>query len=325
MNFKLMTLTGLIAMAMLSCEKDNNTWVSENTWQPEIILEQTIQTNVEIMGTALNSVFITLLDDSVSRAEFTQTILQPLHYFESNEGFFFVETLNGYLIADPSLPDMLGTWRYNVQDINGVYLVRNMIDIARFATLGWTNYAFNNPATGLVEAKRSAVKLIPSANWFVASGYYESQVEAMSELTSTEYYDFMYRELVNTFAGVLVNLAQQYPPESDFFIDVAREMIHHARFGIDYSGYFFLYTMEGVIVAYGADAEMDGVDMINFQDVHGNYIVQYVIERLETAPSFYFDYDWENPTTGLIEHKRSYIKRLDDLNMYIGSGIYLEE
>lgn len=316
----------IISMFLVfSCNKKDETPVQcENIFQPEIILEQTIQTNVENMGTALNSVFITLIADSTERAHFAQTLLQPLTYFDSGEGFFFIESLNGYLIADHSLPDMLGSYRYDLQDVNGVYLVRDMIEVARYSSMGWVNYSFNNPITGFVEAKRSAVKLMPEPGWFIASGYYESQMNGVPVMTTSAFNDFMYRELVNTFAKVLSNLTQAYSPESDFFLAVTREMVHHMKFGIDYSGYFFVYNMEGIVVAHGATPSMEGTDMIDYQDANGVYVTREIIQMLEASGSCYIDYDWENPSTGTIELKHAYMKQVTGTNLWVGSGIYLE-
>ena len=327
MKFSLLLLLASLLILTAACDETTNAPCAEpqNTYSPEFVLEQTIQTNVENMGNALNSVFYTLLDDSLSRAEFTQDLFQDLHYFDAGTGYFFVETLDGYLIADPSLPDMLGEWRWEAQDENGVYFVQNMIDVARFNSMGWVNYSFTNPATGMVEAKHTAVKLIPSSDWFIASGYYESQVGELDDMATSEFNDFMYRQLVNTFAGMLSNMGQHYSPEGDFFLNAMREMVHHVRFGIDYSGYFFVYTMEGVNVAYGPDPSREGTDMIDFQDATGVYIVQQAIQMLEAEGEGYLDYVWENPVTGEVEPKRSYLKLIEPLDMYVGSGVYLEQ
>lgn len=305
-----------------SCNKTDDEVVKNELYNPTTIIEKIIEYNVSNLGSGLNSVFISHIEDSLSRAEFSQAIIQPLRYLNEHNAYFFSATLNGYLIADPSMPDELGTSGINTQDINGKYFVRDMIDMARYSCTGWVDYSFLNMLSGEVENKRTMVKLIPEANWFIGSGYYESTTQIISEMNLIEFKDFMYKELVLTMADVLNNIYTNYPVSEEAFFGIMREMLNHIRFDDGDAGYFYAYTMDGVLIGYGLHPEMVGENMIDYQDATGAYVVRDKIALLEEQGEGYLDYYWENPASGEIQKKRSFSKLLPELDIYIGSGYY---
>ena len=59
----------------------------------------------------------------------------------------------------------------DVQDPNGVYLVRELIATARDRGRGWVSYVWGHPETGEQQDKRAYVIMVGD-DWYVGSGMY---------------------------------------------------------------------------------------------------------------------------------------------------------
>ena len=84
--------------------------------------------------------------------------------------------------------------------------------------------------------------------------------------------------------------------------------------------YLFVYDLNGVVVAHGAEANLLGVNRLNVKDPDGT---QYIKENLAVAQKKgggWSDYKRMNPDTRKIEQKTSYC--LADSGLVVGCGIY---
>jgi cytochrome c len=84
--------------------------------------------------------------------------------------------------------------------------------------------------------------------------------------------------------------------------------------------YPFIYTLDGVVVAHGANAAMVGKNLIDLKDPDGKFLIRELAVTAKGPGSGWVDYKWPNPITKLIENKSSYVERMGDY--FVGVGIY---
>ncbi len=85
--------------------------------------------------------------------------------------------------------------------------------------------------------------------------------------------------------------------------------------------YPFVYDLNGVCVAHGANAALVGKDLINLKDDNGKLLVQELVAVAKGPGSGWVDFRWPNPLTKQIQDKSSYVERLGGTYL-VGVGIY---
>lgn len=87
--------------------------------------------------------------------------------------------------------------------------------------------------------------------------------------------------------------------------------------------YPFIYDLKGICVAHGARPALIGKNLIDLKDQDGKYLIREMIEIAGDRENGWVDYEWPNPISNKIEHKSSYIERMDDY--FVGVGIYRQQ
>jgi len=95
----------------------------------------------------------------------------PQGEFRDGELYIFAEDFKGNELASGGQPELVGQNILDVQDPNGVYLVKELIATARDKGRGWVSYVWENPETGEQQAKRAYVIKVGD-DWYVGSGMY---------------------------------------------------------------------------------------------------------------------------------------------------------
>jgi len=86
--------------------------------------------------------------------------------------------------------------------------------------------------------------------------------------------------------------------------------------------YPFIYTLEGISVAHGANVKMVGKSWITTKDQDGNYLIQTMVATASSREgSGWVNYKWPNPLTHKIQDKSAYIEKLGE-DYFVGVGIY---
>jgi|tagenome__1003787_1003787.scaffolds.fasta_scaffold20950465_2 cytochrome c len=81
--------------------------------------------------------------------------------------------------------------------------------------------------------------------------------------------------------------------------------------------YVFAWTTDGMCVAHGANPVLIGRNLLNLKDIEGKPIGN---EFVAVSDASWISYKWQNPQTKGIEHKTSYVVRVD--NFIVGVGAY---
>lgn len=88
---------------------------------------------------------------------------------------------------------------------------------------------------------------------------------------------------------------------------------------VDRDLYIMVYDMEGNNKAHGSNSKLIGKNLLEIKDADGKYIVKGLIEVANKGKGW-FDYRWPNSVTKAVEHKSTYVEKVDDV--LIGVGIY---
>lgn len=107
------------------------------------------------------------------------------------------------------------------------------------------------------------------------------------------------------------------------FIQKYASPIH---FYTDESGYFFVFSLEGINIVHANPKEMEGQNMYNQQDSRGNFIVRKMIDLAKRGGGF-VEYYWNKPGDKPEEQQRKlgYVEPIPGTNYFIGAGVYMEE
>ncbi len=105
--------------------------------------------------------------------EKVKEILQHLTF--DYDGYFFAYTLDGTNLVHPKLPHLVGGNWWDLQDNNGDYVIRNLIEEAKKGG-GFHQYVWHKPSTGTVEEKLGYAILLSKWGWMLGTGLYTDDI-----------------------------------------------------------------------------------------------------------------------------------------------------
>lgn len=313
----------LIIVLLVSCnifdnDDDEGTRVSSYDLNSEII-----QTSVTNIKTGLENVFSTMIEDSLARVNLSRAFVNDAIFLNDESGYFFIATLDDGRIVAHINQEILGTSLLNNQDVNGKYFVQEMINTVSTSGSGFVEYFYLNPATGEDEDKLSFVSGISSENWFIGSGFYHT--ESQQQYEESEANELVVADLVEATSKGISGVFNEIYTDSLDQLAFSSNLIDEITFFDDESGYFFVFDMEGLCIAHGAEKEREGTDMWDIQDSKGAYIIRDMVGLLQNNPEgVFYEYYWRNPNTGNDEPKKSYVTMIPNTSYFIGAGVYQE-
>lgn len=107
--------------------------------------------------------------------EQARDVIDAMRYGES--GYVFIYNSQGITLA---LPDNTkeGDNRWDLQDANGAYIVRDLVKAAKDGT-GFTNYWYNKPGETEASPKRSFNAFFEPWDWILGTGSYVDDIDKM--------------------------------------------------------------------------------------------------------------------------------------------------
>ncbi len=143
--------------------------------------------------------------------------LRPIR-FNDGDGYFIVISFDGTQILVPDRPELEGENILDIQDINGQYVVKDMVKIARKPEGGFYQYHWTKPGLkGHNYKKISFVRQLKEFDCFISTGLYVDDIEAklkeelLKEISRVRFGREGYI-FVNDFNGdVLVSNGKHYP------------------------------------------------------------------------------------------------------------------
>jgi signal transduction histidine kinase len=204
--------------------------------------------------------------------------------------------------------------------MNGKYFIKEIVETVRYSGYGFVEYYRKNPSTGTTERKLSFVTSIPSAQWFIGTGFYGDPPEHY--YPPMDAYQTILMTTTNTTAKGIGGIYSAIYTDEDSQVEFCRSFIDHIRFFDNGSGYFFINDFNGINIAHGADKSHEGQNDYDLQDSHGAYIIRDMIDIAKNSGSGFYEYYWVNPATGKEQKKISAVVRIPGTDYFIAGGFY---
>jgi signal transduction histidine kinase len=90
--------------------------------------------------------------------------------FHDRDLYPFIYDLNGVCVSHGARPALIGKNLISIKDQNGVYIIQEMVALAKGPGNGWVDYKWPNPITNKIEDKASYVEKM--GDYFVGVGVY---------------------------------------------------------------------------------------------------------------------------------------------------------
>lgn len=155
---------------------------------------------VSLALTSIEPVYRHADPDDPEARELMKAILHSLTYGE--DGYFFVYDLDGVNLVHPKQPELVGRNLYDLQDINGNHVIRNLLEVANKGG-GYHRYMWLKPSLGEIVDKLSYAVILPEWGWMLGTGIYIDDI--VNEIHKIEAQ--VNQNIRNTFFTVLVIIA----------------------------------------------------------------------------------------------------------------------
>ena len=93
------------------------------------------------------------------------------HVKGGDELYIFIYDMQGVCQAIGFQSQMVGVNRWGLKDPDGVFIVQEMVHVAKTKGSGWVDYRYPNPKSGKIEQKTSYVENLEG--WLVGCGMYK--------------------------------------------------------------------------------------------------------------------------------------------------------
>ena len=121
-------------------------------------------------------------------------------------------------------------------------------------------------------------------------------------------------DLVSAVISPLEDQEQQF--------EALRRLIDPIRYGEDGSGYFFVNTLDNIIVLIPGKPQLTGKDLSSTKDENGVYFIRDLTEQARQGGG-YVTYHFDKPGKGL-QPKLSFATMIPGTKLVIGSGVYID-
>ncbi|MBZ0110879.1 MAG: cache domain-containing protein [Thermoanaerobaculia bacterium] len=222
--------------------------------------------------------------------------------------YVFVLDLKGDAICHPAQPALQGRSLLELRDPHGKPIVRNFLnEIADGGPGGWVHYLWPRPGDTTFYWKSTYVRRADDegTEYLVGSGLYSMKIER-----------FFIVEQVDDAARLVER-------EGEAAFPILRDRASGFRF---LDAYIFVMAEDGTELVNVGFPELEGVNLLEFQDTRGKLVSREMLDRLRDSDSAWIEYMWPKPGEGLPSSKSSYVRRVRfDGKLYVvGAGVYLE-
>ena len=149
--------------------------------------DQIIKTEVESITTALDANYKRYTDGKITEQQAlqnAQTIVRDTRY-NNGEGYFWADMSDGKCAVHMN-SQYEGTQRYDAKDEKGTYYIRNLIAAGNKADGGFSDFYFTKPGQEGVFLKRAYTKKFAPYDWYISTGNYQIDINALTQQYSRE-------------------------------------------------------------------------------------------------------------------------------------------
>lgn len=109
------------------------------------------------------------------RMKRVKEIIRDIHY--GADGYFWIDTFDVINVLLPPSPEKEGSDRSKLQDPDGIYFVRDLVEIAKTKGKGFFDWTFYKMDTKQQFKKRGYVMGFPAYKWAIGTGVYQDEIE----------------------------------------------------------------------------------------------------------------------------------------------------
>lgn len=149
--------------------------------------EQQLETRIALLRSLVDTVEdqADFFQEKFSKGEITKEerlalLREQVHNIRYNGSeYFFAFDKNGLTTLHAAKPELIGKSLWDMQDPNGVYLVREIIDVAKSNSEGGTvSYMWPKPGSDAPVGKISFVRYLPDYDFAIGTGVYTDDLDA---------------------------------------------------------------------------------------------------------------------------------------------------
>ena len=212
--------------------------------------------------------------------------------------YVFIFDDNDTLIAHAANPDLVGRHASDVRGPND-YPTGSAVVASADEDGAWFEYMFTNPASGAAEVKHSWMVVHNGITF--GSGWYE---RGPSKADPPEYTQAFVRQAINLYDAVGFDDTVAY---------------YNTRESIDGQWYVFIAGEDETMAAHAANPDLIGKRPSDIRGP-GGYPTGPALAAIADEDGGWFEYTFDNPATGAVETKHSWVVIHNDVAF--GSGWY---
>jgi signal transduction histidine kinase/FixJ family two-component response regulator len=212
--------------------------------------------------------------------------LRPMRVYHG-KGDFFILDLEGSIVLGAAESNLEGKPLPPFRDGENHPATAGMIELARKKGEGTYRYSWSKPGEkGGDILLLSYVKLFKPYGWIFGAAISAKDLEA----------------------------------------DIQKELLDEiAKFCYGKNGYIFIDDWRGVVLVHGAQPDLVGKNIWDYQDSKGVKVVQDLIAAAKTEEGDYVFYSWRKPDTREERPKVSFAKGVSDWQWMVGTGVYIDD
>lgn len=134
------------------------------------------------------------IDSAAARAEITDLVRNMTYEDEYGKNYIFMSSYDGIMLVQPFEPQKEGSNQWDLQDSNGRYIIRELVQAAKKNPSGsFVSYDYYLPAELSIEEKMSYVIGIPEIDAYIGTGMYmESSYRELKRVLELQRYGFLF-------------------------------------------------------------------------------------------------------------------------------------
>ena len=133
-----------------------------------------LRSYIALALTSIQNLYGAGRDDQAAKEQ-AKAILSSMNF--GDDGYFFVYEKEGLNLVHPRQPDLVGQNLWNMQDRDGIFVIRELIARASEGG-GFQRYLWPKPSTGRIERKLGYAVELPRWGWMLGTGIYLDDVDA---------------------------------------------------------------------------------------------------------------------------------------------------
>lgn len=106
---------------------------------------------------------------------------------------------------------------------------------------------------------------------------------------------------------------------------IIKKTLQDLRFN-DNIGYFFILSQEGEMIFHPYMPELENTNVSEIQDPNGTYLFKNMVSLIKENKESFYEWYWYKPTEKIQKEKKiGFIKNIEGLDWFIGSGYYVDD